>query len=165
MILNLRKRYLRLVMPILWRLLQPRLRAFAAGKTDYTENNLLAFIFRGVAFPAPTAIYVGLFTATPVDAGTGGTEVTGGAYARQQVTRGTVEWKDPSTATQGETNNVNAITFPVASANWGTILSAGVFDASTAGNLLYFNTLVASKVVNSGDQFKFNATDFKVTED
>lgn len=137
-----------------------------AGKTDYTENNLLAFLFRGVAFPAPGNIYVGLYTTVPsADAGTGGTEVSGGAYARQQVARGTAEWKDPSAATQGETNNVNAVTFPVASANWGTVVAAGVFDASTGGNLLYFANLVANKVVNSGDQFKFNAADFKVTED
>lgn len=137
-----------------------------AGKTDYTENNLLAFIFRGVTFPVPAAIYVGLYTTAPTaDAGSGGTEVSGGSYARQAVTRGTTEWKDPSAATQGHTNNVNAITFPTASANWGTVLAVGIFDAVTAGNLLYFGNLTASKIVNSGDVFKFNAADLDISED
>jgi len=137
-----------------------------AGKSDYTENNLLAFIFRGTAFPVPAGLYVALFTTTPsADAGSGGVEVSGGSYARQAVTRNTTEWKDPSTATQGLTENNNAITFPTASANWGTVVGAGVYDAASAGNLLYFGTLAASKVVNSGDVFKFNAGDFEVTED
>lgn len=137
-----------------------------AGKTDYTENNLLAFLFRGVSFPVPGGIYVGLYTTTPTaDVGTGGVEVSGTAYARQSVARGTTEWKDPSTATQGETNNVNAITFPTAGSNWGTVVGVGIFDASSAGNLLYFGNLAASKVVNTNDIFKFNATDLKITED
>lgn len=136
-----------------------------AGKSNYTENNLLAFIFRGVAFPAPGTIAVGLYTTLPGEDATGGVEVSGGSYARQTVARGTTEWKDPSAATQGETNNVNAINFPVATANWGTVLGVGVFDATSGGNLLYFGALAANKVVNSGDQFKFNAADLKVTED
>ena len=137
-----------------------------AGKTNYTENNLLAFLFRAVAFPAPGNIYVGLYTTTPTgDDATGGVEVTGGNYSRMAVTRGTSEWKDPSTATQGETNNVNAITFPTANANWGTVVGVGIFDAASSGNCLYFGALAASKVVNTNDIFKFNATDLKVTED
>lgn len=137
-----------------------------AGKTDYTENNLLNFIFRGVAFPAPGGIFIGLFTTAPsADAGTGGTEVTGGSYARQSVARSTGAWKDPSTGTQGMTENIADITFPTATANWGTVVAVGVFDAVTAGNLLYFGNLVASKVVNTGDVFKFNAGDLEVSED
>jgi hypothetical protein len=139
-----------------------------AGKTDYTENNLLAFIFRGVTFPVPPGLFVGLFTTAPsADAGTGGVEVStaGTAYARQSVARNTTEWKDPSTAVQGLTENVNAISYPTATAAWGTVVAGGVWDAVTGGNLLYFGNLAASKVVNSGDVFRFNAGDFEVTED
>lgn len=138
------------------------------GKTDYTENNLLAFLFRGVSFPVPAGIFVGLYTVVPsADAGTGGTEVStaGTAYARQSVARGTAEWKDPSTATQGMTENVNAINYPTATAAWGTVVAVGIFDAVTAGNLLYYGNLAASKVVNSGDIFKFNAGDLEISED
>ena len=137
-----------------------------AGKTDYWENALLNYTFRAVAMPTITNIYVGLFTVIPsADAGTGGTEVSGGSYARQLVTRGTGEWKDPSTATQGLTENINAITFPTASGAWGTVVAVGVWDASTGGNLLYFGSLAASKTVASGDVLKFNAGDLDITED
>lgn len=137
-----------------------------AGKSDYTENNLLAFVFRGTAFPAPAGLYIALFTVIPsADAGTGGTEVSGGSYARQSVARNTTEWKDPSTATQGMTENVNAITFPTASAGWGTVVAVGLYDAVSAGNLLYFGALTANKTVNTGDVFKFNAGDLEFSED
>lgn len=136
-----------------------------AGKTDYTENNLLNFLFRAVAFPVPGNIYVGLFTAAPADAGTGGTEVSGSAYARQQVARGTVEWKDASAAVQGMTENVNAITFPTATGSWGTVTHVGVWDAVTGGNMLYFGALAASQLVSAGNIFKFNAGDLEISED
>lgn len=138
-----------------------------AGKTDYWEQSVLNYTFRAVAMPTITDIYIALFTTIPsADAGTGGTEVSGGSYARQLVTRsGGTAWKDPSTATQGLTENVAAITFPTATGNWGTITSVGVYDASTAGNLLYFGSLASSKTINTGDVFKFNAGDLDITED
>ena len=137
-----------------------------AGKTDYTENNLLNFIFRGTAFPVPAGLFIALFTTTPsADAGTGGVEATGGSYARQAVARNTTEWKDPATAVQGLTENVNTITFPTASGSWGTIAGAAVMDAASGGNMLYFGPLTVAKPVGVGDVFKFNSGDLEITED
>lgn len=137
-----------------------------AGFTDYVENAILNYIHRAVAMPAIANIYVGLLTAMPVsDAGSGATEVSGGAYVRQLVTRGLTEWKDPSTATQGLTENVNAITYPTATANWGTIVGVETFDAASGGNALEFAGLTANKIVNTGDVFKFNAGDLDITLD
>ena len=49
--------------------------------SDYLEDKIIDHILRAQAFTPPATIYVGLFTAAPSDAG-GGTEVSGGAYAR-----------------------------------------------------------------------------------
>ena len=52
------------------------------------RHDFLTYFFRpGATAPTrPTALYLGLFTATPDEAaGTAGTEVTGGAYARQVI--------------------------------------------------------------------------------
>jgi len=136
-----------------------------AGKTDYTENNLRNFIFRGVTFPVPAALYVGLFTTAPAENGSGGVEVTGGSYARVSVPRTTGAWKDPATAVQGLTENLAEILFPTASANWGTVVAGGVWDAITGGNLLYFGNMGVSKIVNNADVFKFVTGDFEITED
>lgn len=56
-----------------------------------------------------------------------------------------------STGTGGQTSNNAAITFPAPTASWGTITHMGIYDASTAGNLLYWAALATSKTVNNGD--------------
>jgi len=79
-----------------------------AGKADYLENLLLNCLFRGGGnVTALATTYVALFTTNPADDGTGGTEVTGTGYARVAVTSSSGNWKDPSTATQGQISNTN----------------------------------------------------------
>jgi hypothetical protein len=114
-------------------------------------------VLRNTAYTVPLTIYVGLYTAAPSDAG-GGTEVTGGSYARVQVGPSTTAWNatqggtaGASSGTGGQTANAADITFPAPSANWGTVTHFGIFDAVSAGNLLFHAALTTSKVVNSGD--------------
>lgn len=130
-----------------------------AAMSDYLENKLVDHIFRGVSFTAPTALHVALFTAAPSDSG-GGTEVSGGSYARAALAPSTTNWAatngattttNPSSGTGGATSNNSAITFPAPTANWGTVTHFGIFDASTSGNLLIHGALTASKTVNNGD--------------
>ena len=101
------------------------------------------------------AAYVALFTAAPSDAG-GGTEVSGGSYARQLV--GLSE----ATGAGGATSNASDITFPTATASWGTVTHCAIMDAVSAGNMIMHSALDASKVVASGDTFKINATELDV---
>jgi hypothetical protein len=106
-------------------------------------------------------LYVGLFTAAPSDAG-GGTEVSGGAYARVAVPPLDANWSAAS-GTDGLTDNVAAVTFPAPSgANWGVITHFGIFDRATSGKLLMWAALTVSKTVNDGDpapQFSAGAID------
>lgn len=55
-----------------------------AAITDYLETRLLDHTLRGDPFTSPTELFVSLHTAATTDAG-GGTEVSGGAYARAQI--------------------------------------------------------------------------------
>lgn len=112
-----------------------------AGASNYLEEAILNAVFRGVAFPTFTTVYIALFSVAPGEDGTGGTELSAAGYARVPVTCSTSNWKDPSTATQGQTNNSNDIVFPVANADWGTANAFGIYDAPSGGNLLYFNTM------------------------
>lgn len=139
-----------------------------AALSDFLENKILDWLLRGQAIgisgataaagTGPTSVYVGLFTATPTDVG-GGTEVTGGSYARVAVTSGLAAWAGTqaaastvaSSGTSGTTSNNAAITFPAPTANWGSVVGMGVYDASTAGNLLFYAALTVAKTVNSGD--------------
>ena len=72
-------------------------------------------------------------------------------------------WNAPGVG--GLIDNVAEIAFTTATAGWGTVTDVAIVDtASGAGNILYYGALTASKVVNSGDTFKFNAGDLDVTE-
>ena len=127
-----------------------------AGFTDYLEDKVLEHVFGGNAYSAPSTLYVALYTVAPTDTG-GGTEVSGGAYARQSAAF-TVSGTNPTQA-----SNSAAVEYPTATANYGTVVAVGIFDASSSGNLLAYANLTASKVVSTGDVFRFNAGDLDVT--
>ncbi len=134
-----------------------------AALSDYLENKIVDHILRATAFTAPTSVFVGLLTAAPSDIG-GGTEVAGGAYARVQVTSATTAWNGThgnttgaSSGTDGTIENAATITFPTPTAGWGTVTHWGVYDAATAGNLLFYAPLTVSKTINTGDAVSFAA--------
>jgi hypothetical protein len=120
-----------------------------ANASDYLEVELRKHLFRTGSFTKPTELWVALFTVTPSDSG-GGTEVTGGSYARVQRDPLDANWTAAS-ATDGVTDNAAAVTFATPSANWGTVVAFGIFDASTAGNLLVWGPITPNKTINNGD--------------
>lgn len=122
--------------------------------SNYLENALINATLRNTAYTSPAAVYVGLFTSDPTDAGSG-TEVSGGAYVRKQAT-----FAAPS---NGVSSNSADITFDQATANWGTVTHIGIYDASTAGNLLYHTPLTSSKTIETGDIFKIATSSLVVT--
>jgi|TARA_R110000796_G_scaffold100548_4_gene209219 hypothetical protein len=127
-----------------------------AGFSDYLENKVLEHVFENSAYTAPSTLYAALFTVAPSDTG-GGTEVSGGGYVRKTAAF-TVSGTNPTTATNG-----SAVEYPTATGNYGTVVAVGVFDASSSGNLLAYANLDASKVVSTGDVFRFNAGDLDIT--
>lgn len=134
-----------------------------ANASDYLEGQIRAHIFRTASFTKPTVLAVALYTVTPTDAG-GGTEVTGGSYARVSRNPLDANWTAAS-STDGLTDNAAAITFPTPTANWGTIVAFGIFDATTAGNLLVWGPITPNKTVNNGDpapEFAIGALDITI---
>jgi hypothetical protein len=128
-----------------------------AQATNYLENYLIDHLFRTRTFAKPSAVYVALFTSAPSDTG-GGTEVTGGSYARKDVSPADATWtatqggsSGNSTGTNGQTTNVAAITFPLPTADWGTVTHFALMDASTGGNMLIWDQLTAPRTILSGD--------------
>ena len=131
------------------------------SKSDFLENELLDHMLGNAAYTAPATVYVALFTVAPTDAG-GGTEVSGGAYARVTVANNATNFP---AASGGAKSNGTEITFAQATASWGTVVAFGIFDALTLGNLLYWATLTTNKTIDSGDTAKFAVGDLDVTED
>lgn len=129
-----------------------------AGLTNYAEDLVLDWLFTTGSATRPTVWYVGLYTVAPSETG-GGTEVSGGSYARTSATF-TVTGTAPTTA-----SNSAAVEFPEATGSWGTIVAAGIFDASTSGNLIAFANLTTSKAIDTGDVLRFNTGEIDITLD
>ncbi len=130
---------------------------FGTAMTDYLENKLADHLFRTTTFTQPSILGIALYTAAPGETG-GGTEVTGGSYARVANNPANANWNGThgnttgaSSGTGGLVDNAGAITFPTPSANWGTVTHFSILDNTTGGNMLIYGALTASKTINNGD--------------
>lgn len=122
----------------------------ADNLTDFEERRLL-----DASLP-DDGVYLALFTVAPDDAGSGGTEVSGNAYARQAISMAAAA---TVSGVSSKTNDTQ-ILFPAATGVWGTIVAYGVFDAATAGNMRWHRNLTAGeqRAINSGDQYRVAAS-------
>lgn len=146
----------------------------AGSKSDFLEaailNHILGGSTGGEAYTAPANVFIALFTdsntAAQRDAGTV-TEVStsGTGYGRVSVANTTAQWAHVTAAATNTKTNANAINFNAATTSWGTITAFGIYDATTAGNLLFWGDLSASKLVGAGDTVSFAAGAITVTED
>ncbi|MBA7589541.1 hypothetical protein ES708_31626 [subsurface metagenome] len=133
----------------------------AGSKSDYLENKQLDHVLGGPDYSRPATVHIALYTVAPTDAG-GGTEVTGGSYARVAVTNNATNFP---AAVAGAKANGTEITFPKATANWGECVAFAILDAATGGNFMYWGDLTANKIVNDGDTAKFGVGDLDIIED
>ena len=122
--------------------------------SNFLENALINATLRNTTYTSVATVYVSLWTSDPTDAGSG-TEVSGGSYARTAVT-----FAAPS---NGVTTNNADVTFPTATASWGTVGWIGINDAATSGNLLYHTALDTAKAIDTGDIFKISTGNLSVT--
>ena len=61
-------------------------------------------------------------------------------------------------------SNSGVVTFATPTANWGTVVAVGLYDAITAGNLLYFAT-ISGQTINTGVVASFAIGALVVTAD
>ena len=125
--------------------------------SNFLETEILDHVFGGNAYTAPATLYLGLHTSNP-DEDDSGTEVStsGTAYARQSI----------GFTVSGNTATSSAdVEFPTATASYGTVTHVGVYDASSAGNLIAYAALSASKNISTGDVLRVPAGDLDITLD
>ena len=126
----------------------------AGNLSNYLENKLLDHFLGTAGYTMPTTVYVGLYTVVPTDAG-GGTQVTGGSYARQ-----TAAFSAAASGTTSNTANIDFAGMPAA-----TTVAIGVFDAITSGNLLLWGTLTTNKTTDAGDTLRIATGDLDISID
>lgn len=118
--------------------------------SDYYENKIIDHMLRNQAFTPPAAMYLALFTAvTGLEANNPTAEVSGGAYTRKVCAL--------DAAAGGVTANTSLITFPTATASWGTVTHWALVDHETNDtwgtdvNVLLWGELDSPKVVEEDD--------------
>lgn len=126
----------------------------AGNLSNYLENKLLDHFLGTTSYTMPSPVYVALYTVAPSDAG-GGTEATGGSYARQTATF--------SAASSGATSNAANIDFTNMPAC--TVVAIGIHDNITSGNLLVWGTLTANKSLDAGDTLRIATGDLDISID
>jgi hypothetical protein len=142
--------------------------------THYWLNKLIDFQFRAAALAKPTGWWWALYTVAPDEDG-GGTECTGGSYARVPLAPTDTNWLGThgtttgnSSGTGAQTMNAVAVTFPTATADWGLVNGIALLDAATLGNMCYWTNLAFTPLpgasligapfyVPSGDTPSFSA--------
>jgi hypothetical protein len=97
------------------------------------------------------SVWIGLFTALPSKSG-GGTEAIGGSYARVEIDSDAIF----PAAADSSTENDTQVAFPTFSASpGGAIVAVGLWDASSAGNLLAWYPLPTPRTLGNGDNYAF----------
>ena len=151
-----------------------------AGISNYVENKLVDHILRGMAWTAPTTVYLALLTPEPSDASTGATisEASYTGYARGSLACSYSNWKGTggettntaSAGTGGASTNAAIITCGSDASSGPTIVTHfAVLDSATigAGNVLFYAELPSNKTINSGDPaptFAVDALSITVTD-
>jgi hypothetical protein len=127
----------------------------------FIDNRLLTHLTRKGTWTRPGAVYSSLHVSPgPGKDGQTGNEVSGGSYARKQVSH--ADWAAPATSS---TNNANEIKFVTATGSWGTVSHVGLWDHLTqtsASHFIGFKALDTPKAVNNGDVAKFVAGALKI---
>jgi hypothetical protein len=111
-----------------------------------------------VLVPLTDNVFVSLHLADPGD--TGANEVVGGGYVRQGPIAFASSGFNPTVAA-----NTTIMTFPQASANYGTVLFFGLWTALSGGSFLGSGAVAIPIPINAGDSARFYANTLTITVD
>jgi hypothetical protein len=122
--------------------------------SDYLETALLAHAFLGTVWTPPAGLWVALYAVNASDTGPAAEPPSAAGYARVPVTfaAGT-----PGTDGSSTVWNSAVVQFATATALWGQVVSCGIHDAVSAGNMLAQGPLSSIKVIDIGDAVRFSA--------
>ncbi len=116
-------------------------------RSTVNANAMLDFEYGNVSYTPPATYYIALYSVAP-NAGGGGTEFTGGGYARVAVANNLTNFP---AASGGSKTIGTAITFPTLTVDHPDAVAFGIFDASSAGNFKGYGAISPSKQCLAGD--------------
>jgi hypothetical protein len=123
--------------------------ATLSAMSPWLGNQLINHLLRDTGYTPSSSVWAGLFTVTPSDTRTG-TEVSGGGYARQEITSSNIG------VTGGSAVNTAIIEFPEATADWGVIVGVAIFNAATSGSILFWGRIDNQLTIYEGEVYSIN---------
>lgn len=129
-----------------------------ASASNWLEDAILNYFFRGSSVNQPQQIYLALYINDPTDTDIG-TEVSGGSYTRQQVSFG----PPTQTSDRGVISNDEKIEFANATTDWGNVSHWGLRNAVTGGQLLCRGSFNRVENVVTGNKFTIEVGNLQVT--
>lgn len=124
--------------------------------SDSLAQEILNALLGGAALAPSANLYIGLVTSAPAADGSGYTEVAGGGYGRVNKTNNATNFPAISGSSRAKTNGTD-ITFPTATASWGTIAGVAVFYGSAGGQVKLYAPLIEPRAVLINDAVIFAA--------
>ena len=126
-----------------------------ANISTYLRNKLLDKAVGAVDFTPAVNLYFRAFSTVLTAAGAG-TELDGDGYEALEVENNPTNF--PAAASGAKSNAVR-FDFAPATADWDDILAIGVFDASSGGNLYYYQNLEDPLVILETENIYFDIGD------
>lgn len=132
------------------------------AKADSWRSAVLDSLLGNQALTLPgSTLYLALYTVAPTEAG-GGTECTGGSYARLAVTNDLTTF--PAAVDGVKANGID-LTFATPTAPWGDVVAWGLHDHLTNDSLVLWGLTDSTVTVDTSDTVKFAAGDLSFTEE
>ena len=120
--------------------------------SETVQDALLDELIGGGAFSDSGDFYLALYTVAPTEAG-GGTEVSGGSYARVTVD----ETTDFAVSSGGSKVNSDDLTFPTCSASWEAVVAWALHDHATNDSVVVWGLLSEEVDIDTTDVAIFTA--------
>lgn len=122
-------------------------------KSSYLRDKIIKHVLGEASYTMPSNVYLALYVTDPTIADTG-VEVTGGSYARQQL----------SFANASNGSKVSNTSETFSSMPAVTVTHWGIRDASSGGNLLYYGVFDLPIQLNAGNSLTINSGDIVIGE-
>jgi len=129
--------------------------------TNYGRNKANDYMFGGISFTPPSNFYLALSTTNVSVSGSNCSEPVGAGYARVLLPN-TKSYLTYSSS--GSIVNSGAITWPVSSGSWGTILDVAFYDNAVSGSIWAFTSLPSPYIVQNSTTVSFSASAINISQ-
>ena len=136
----------------------------ADRKSTILAGNLLSFLTGDVVSLPNTAgsVFIALSSTLPATDGSNFTEIPGSTgYARVAYPLGTAYWSEPSAR---QIHNQQDVTFNDALEIYPSVVAFALYDAPTAGNILYYGHIDLARSIGVGDNFNIPPGKLTISE-